>query len=634
MHVRRALKSGAQLLAAAGLLCSVSLFSAQASSAPSLETLGSYIDGTIESQMVLEDIPAVTVSVVKDGQLLFSKGYGFADLEKRIPVNAEKSLFRIGSTSKLFTWTAVMQMVEAGKLDLDADVNSYLDFKIPATYAQPITLKHILSHTAGFEDGGLGYLIQYFPDHGPELAEAMEQYIPLRVNAPGEVTSYSNYATALAGLIVQNVSGKPFNQYVKEHIFDPLGMTYATFEEPLPQHLAEHMVKGYAREAGKFDEKPYEMINSFGPAGAVAASAEDMAKFMQAHLNLGELNGQRILQEETARQMHSVIFAGDKRLQGMAHGFYEHNFNGHRLIGHGGDTMQFHTDMMIDVEQNLGIFVSYMNTVSNKARNGFVRQIYDHYFPQEVAPLTPPADFAGRAAKYAGTYTFWRRNFSSIEKAFGLMGGTVDIIPTEDNTLIVTGPFAVRQYVEVGENLFRQLDGPERIAFVSRTGDGIDTFYFDSLPFMSLQKLPWFEGALFKIWLPVLSLLLFLQVILSWFYKRQQYKSWSAADKRLVYSSLGMSLFNLLFVILAVVIVVSYQDTLYSKIPFALKASLVVPFIALFFTALSLWSWLKRQRAGQASLGSQIYYAVVILSGVYMVLFYNYWNLLGWKFHG
>src|SRR5690606_16150008 len=150
-------------------------------------------------------------------------------------------------------------------------------------------------------------------------------------------------------------------------------------------HLAEHMVKGYAREAGKFDEKPYEMINSFGPAGAVAASAEDMAKFMQAHLNLGELNGQRILQEETARQMHSVIFAGDKRLQGMAHGFYEHNFNGHRLIGHGGDTMQFHTDMMIDVEQNLGIFVSYMNTVSNKARNGFVKQIYDHYFPQELA---------------------------------------------------------------------------------------------------------------------------------------------------------------------------------------------------------------------------------------------------------
>ena len=281
MHVRRALKSGAQLLAVTGLLCSMSLFSAQASSAPSLETIGSYIDGTIESQMVLEDIPAVTVSVVKDGQLLFSKGYGFADLEKRIPVNAEKSLFRIGSTSKLFTWTAVMQMVEAGKLDLDADVNSYLDFKIPATYAQPITLKHILAHTAGFEDGGLGYLIQYFPDHGPELAEAMEKYIPLRVNAPGEVTSYSNYATALAGLIVQNVSGKPFNQYVKEHIFDPLGMTYATFEEPLPQHLAEHMVKGYAREAGKFDEKPFEMINSFGPAGAVAASAEDMAKFMQ-----------------------------------------------------------------------------------------------------------------------------------------------------------------------------------------------------------------------------------------------------------------------------------------------------------------------------------------------------------------
>src|SRR5690606_31313525 len=187
MHVRRALKSGAQLLAAAGLLCSVSLFSAQASSAPSLETLGSYIDGTIESQMVLEDIPAVTVSVVKDGQLLFSKGYGFADLEKRIPVNAEKSLFRIGSTSKLFTWTAVMTNVGAGILCQDADVINELDTKNPATYTQPITLTHSLSHTAGFVDGGLDCLISFFPDNGPEMVEAMEKSIHLRVNAPGEV---------------------------------------------------------------------------------------------------------------------------------------------------------------------------------------------------------------------------------------------------------------------------------------------------------------------------------------------------------------------------------------------------------------------------------------------------------------
>ena len=111
-----------------------------------------FLDKLLGREMEKHHIAGAAVSVVKDGKLFFAKGYGYADLENGIPVDPEQTIFRIGSVAKLFTWTAVMQLVEQGKLDLDADINTYLDFRIPDTYPQPITLKHLLTHTSGFED--------------------------------------------------------------------------------------------------------------------------------------------------------------------------------------------------------------------------------------------------------------------------------------------------------------------------------------------------------------------------------------------------------------------------------------------------------------------------------------------------
>lgn len=596
------------------------------------DDIEAYVDGTIESQMVLKDIPAVTVSIVKDGQRIFSKGYGTADRDKQIKVDAETSLFRIGSTSKLFTWTAIMQLYEQGKVDLDADVNTYIDFTIPATFEEPITLRDILSHTAGFEDGGLGYLIRYYPDRGIELAEAMETYLPERLNPPGAVSSYSNYATALAGLVVQNVSGQPFNEYVEEHIFKPLGMAYSTFEEPLPDDLQEYRVVGYAREAGRFAEKPFEVLNSFAPAGAVSSSANDMAKFMLAHLNYGKLNGNQILKPATARMMHSKLFAGDERLSGMAHGFYEHDYNGHRLIGHGGDTMQFHTDMVIDHDENLGIFVSYMTVTDNDARNAFVKQFYDHYFPDDPDPIEPPADFSSRADKYAGSYIFWRRNESTIEKAMGLVSGGTEVVPTQNNTLLVAGIYPERQFVEVGENLFRQVDGDERIAFTENEDGEINGLYFESLPFMALQRTPTLQTSFFRLLLPSLCLLLMLHVLISWGYKRNVYKTLSGASRRLVYSAIGTAVANILFIILFLVVVVIYKDALYTGLPFVFKLNLILPILAGLLALATTYFFVKRQKDEKPGLGSSIYYGLVVFAGLYMTFFYYYWNFLGWNY--
>src|SRR6056297_2344945 len=243
------------------------------------DALERFVDGMVKPLMQDNKSPSGTVAVRHRGELIFARGYGYQDVEHQIPVDPATTLFRPGSTSKLFTWVAVMQLVEQGRLDLDADVNTYLE-------------------TFRIEDGGFGYLIIDDPDRIMPLAESMKRYQPERVNPPGAQTAYSNYATALAGLIVANVSGTPFNDYVRENIFEPLGMNSSSFEEPLPEDLADDMAISYGLEAGRFVQKPFEIISNFGPAGAMSATATDMVRFGQALLNGGELDGARILEAE------------------------------------------------------------------------------------------------------------------------------------------------------------------------------------------------------------------------------------------------------------------------------------------------------------------------------------------------
>ncbi|MBL8055218.1 MAG: serine hydrolase, partial [Anaerolineales bacterium] len=259
-----------------------------------------FLDGLLRAEMDEHHVPGAVVVVVRAGAVLSAKGYGYADVEARTPVDPARTLFRPGSVSKLFTWTAVMQLVEQGRLDLDADVNAYLDFAIPATYAEPITLKHLLTHTAGFEDKGDG-LFKLKPDEIPTLDAYLKANLPARVFPPGQIGAYSNYGTALAGYIVERVSGQPFAEYVEQHIFAPLGMAQATFRQPLPATLAPDMAGGYNYVDGGYVRGGFEYVTGY-PAGALSAAGLDLAKFMIAHLQDGQLGEARLLEAETARQ--------------------------------------------------------------------------------------------------------------------------------------------------------------------------------------------------------------------------------------------------------------------------------------------------------------------------------------------
>jgi len=423
-----------------------------------------FLDGIVPLQLKQDDIAGATVSVVKDGRLLFAKGYGYADVEKQKPVSAQDTLFRPGSISKLFTWTAIMQLYEQGKVDLDKDINEYLDYKIPEAFGKPITLKNVLTHTPGFEE----QIKDLFSVNqlSPNLGQYLKTHIPRRIYPPGTVPAYSNYATAVAGYIVERVSGKLFEDYVAENILKPLNMTHSTFVQPLPSDLAPLMSNGY--RLGSDPAEPFEIVNAY-PAGSLSSSATDLAQFMIAHLQEGQLGNARILKPETARLMHSRLFALDDAANAMCYGFYEESRNGHRIIGHGGDTIYFHSDLHLVLDQKLGFFVSYNSAGkgSSSGRLNLWHAFLDRYYPY-VPPAATSATAKEDAKAASGTYTLSRRSEGSFLKTASLIGQfTVGAVGDGDiETPQLTAPNGKpKHWQAVGPMTFVERGGQDKLIF-------------------------------------------------------------------------------------------------------------------------------------------------------------------------
>lgn len=482
-----------------------------------------FLDGIVPLQLKLADIAGATISVVKDGKLLFAKGYGYSDVQKKQPVSPAETLFRPGSISKLFTWTAVMQLFEQGKLDLDRDVNEYLDFKIPDAFGKPITLKNIMTHTPGFEE----QVKDLFTTSGtPNLGDYLKAHIPARIYPPGTVPAYSNYATALAGYIVQRVSGRPFEEYVEENIFKPLNMTHSTFRQPLPSNLTSFMSGGYRR--GSDPAEPFEVINPF-PAGSLSSTATDMAQLMMAHLQDGQLNGARILKPETARLMHSRLFALDDAANAMCYGFYEETRNGHRIIGHGGDTVYFHSDLHLVLDQNVGFFVSYNSAgtssgLGDSPRATLWEAFLDRYYPYSVK--AEPAAGAKEAAKaVSGTYTLSRRSDTSFIKTASLLG-EITVAPAGDGDIevsLLTGANGKpKRWQAVSATTFIERDGQDKLIFKPDQNGKLQMIL--PFPFFIGQPVGKLENG--KLLLSVLGISLFLMLLtlvlwpIAWFVRR------------------------------------------------------------------------------------------------------------------
>jgi CubicO group peptidase (beta-lactamase class C family) len=423
-----------------------------------------WLDGLVPIGLRDAEAPGAVIVVVKDGQVLMEKGYGFANYERQIPVDPRRTLFRPGSISKLFTWTAVMQLVEAGKLNLDTDVNTYLDFKIPAYHGIPVTLRQLMTHRAGFSETARD-LLTYGKAPDP-LGVVLKRYIPPRIFAPDGGPGYSNYGASLAGYIVQRVSGEPFETYVAQHIFIPLGMNNSTFVQPLPAAMAPNMATGY--ETADKPGPGFEIID-MPPAGSLTTTGDDISHFMIAHLQLGRYGGAQILQPQTAQEMHTSVTRAFPDLNGNLLGFYQQNVNGHRVISHGGDTNFFHSDLNLFLDDNVGLFISVnargKDGMGEMLRDKLFAAFADRYFPAAAPPPASTVDAAtakAHAAMIAGDYITTRRSDSSFIALVQLLSPTV--VTANPDGSITAAPLGVpEKFVEVAPFLWRQFNGHDRI---------------------------------------------------------------------------------------------------------------------------------------------------------------------------
>lgn len=245
-----------------------------------------FVDNIINEELSKSHVPGAVISVVKDGKLFFAKGYGYANVEKKIPVVADKTLFRVASVSKLFTATAAMQLYERGKLDLDADINKYLTgFQLENPFPEPARVAQLMTHTDGTTKRRIGLAARTAAKIKP-LGNYLSEHMPPVAWCPGELYSYSSHSTALLGYLVEKVSGIPFVEYINKNILQPLKMRRSTFLQPPPQPLADDLAVGYQYQNGKFKAVPYLYLN-IAPAASMSATATDMANFMIAHLQYG-----------------------------------------------------------------------------------------------------------------------------------------------------------------------------------------------------------------------------------------------------------------------------------------------------------------------------------------------------------
>ncbi len=455
-----------------------------------VEDLSAFMDGFMPQQIEQADIAGAVVAVVKDGKLLFLRGYGYSDYEKKVPVSPENTLFRPGSVSKLFTWTSVMQLVEQGKLQLDRDVNDYLDFKVPASFGKPTTLRDIMTHRSGLEETVKQLFVSSEKELTP-IAQYLPTHLPKQIFPPGTIPAYSNYATTIAAYIVQRVSGQPFEDYVEQHVFQPLDMTHATFRQPLPENLKPLMSNGYNRASQ--GAKPFEWVE-VAPAGSVSASAEAMSHFMIAHLQNGRYGDAQILKPETAIEMHTRQPGWPATMNAQALGFYEESRNGHHIIGHAGDTECFHSDLHLMLDDNVGFFVSYNSAGRDDVspRTVLFQKFLDRYFPGPALNEPTLSTAAEDAQKVAGLYNVSRRLETNLLAVLTVLGEAKVVVDKKDNTIFVDDGFknangAPKHFREVGPMLFRDVDGQDKVAFV-KDANGHLILYID-YPFMVFQKI-------------------------------------------------------------------------------------------------------------------------------------------------
>jgi len=437
-----------------------------------------FLDGYVAAAMADQYPPGMMVAVATR-DAVFVKAYGAADIgtgERATP----ETLFRIASISKTFVWTAVMMLADDGKLDLDADVNLYLKtVKVKERFGKPVTLNDLMAHRAGFEDT-FGDLVQ--AGKGRTIEEALTKTAPARVAPPGERTSYSNWGTDLAAQLVADVSGEPFDEFVRVRILEPLGMTSTILHDPaaiagkalndpaLDQRLAApHKLDGGAPVA-----LVHDALEPLHAAGAVALDAHDAGRWLQFFLNDGVADGVRLLTPSAFTQMRLRAFSDRTGAPDFAHGFMETEIAGQRTFGHAGTLTGFISDMTLMPSLGVGVFVVVNGAERPRLPDLVSRAVLEQFagssdtWPSKWR-VSASEEMKKKAKSVAGVYRGARRVETRFEKIIA-MGSELKIAANEDGSLTVASSQSEKRYYPLSDDLWT--DRSRDRLFVYRNADG------------------------------------------------------------------------------------------------------------------------------------------------------------------
>lgn len=585
------------------------------------QTLATFINGFMPSQMAALHVPGAAVVVVQDDAVLFAQGYGLADLEKQVPVAINQTLFRAGSVSKLFTATAVMQLVEQGKVELHADVNDYLhSIQLPARFDRPVTVADLLLHTAGFDDVFFGMHVHKATDVQP-LADFLNDHLPERYLPPGEIISYNDHGYTLAGLLVEDVTGMPFDEYMAAHILAPLQMNNSSFAQPLPPALQTRLAVGYRYDSRTYQPYAFDYIN-VAPAAALVAPAAEMAHFLIAQLNGGSYAGTAILQPETVAAMQQTQFVHHPALRGRGYGFAEWRENGYRAVYHDGGNPGFLNRLLLLPAEGVGFYLTFNGdqyTSATRFHREFTTAFFDTFFPEEgeIAPQPVAIALDRPARDFAGYY---REVQAYSHDTFQKLASLMNQFPVraEGEQLTVFG----RTYVAVAPKLFQSQNGESAIAF--RQDDRQSTYLFAGAG--ANVKVSWYEAQPVQLGLVGAFLLAFLSMLIGAFV-------WRSAPGVLRSALALVGLLNILF--LAGIGVALLQMDPWQFVygpPTIVVALLVLPLITLALTLVVIGFVAAGWRGSGWHWATHMYAMLVSVMALGFPLFLHFWNLLGFRY--
>ncbi|HBB34213.1 MAG TPA: serine hydrolase [Cyanobacteria bacterium UBA8803] len=613
------------------------------------QELKAFVDNFFNKEMSKTHVPGAVISVVKDGKLFFAKGYGYANLEKKILVEADKTLFRVASLSKVFTATAAMQLYERGQLDLDADVNKYLTgFQVDNPYSEPVTAARMMMHTDGTTVRRIGLAARTEAEMQP-LGDYLAHQMPPVVWPPGKLYSYSSHSTALLGYVVEKISGTPFAEYIDKNIFQALKMHRSTFLQPPPPELADNLAVGYQYQSGNFKPVPFLYLN-IAPAAAMSTTATDMANFMIAHLLRGRYENLRILEEDTVWLMHETHFAHHPKLPGTSYSFRERLENNIRMIGHLGSLRGYSSSLTLMPERNIGIFIA-SNSFSG-IHEKLLSQFLDRYFPAPETPAPKPLAFTDEQLdRFTGTYRdveYPRATFLKPSAVFK----HINIKKGHNGTLVIKTPglFFLSNpqnitLIPVGPQLFKRANDDALTAF----GDAVEDEASNQIKFAfnplwpkigAYERVPWYETAWVQLGLLGFCVLVFLSAFFIWpirplirrlrgkhFQIERQYsRAWLVAGL--------IGTLNLVFLIgLPLSLWLYGAWKLAYGVPAFVIAFLCLPLItSVFVLILGLLLYTGQAWQKDWSFMERSHYSLITLAALAFIPFLLYWNLLGFQF--